>query len=309
MRWKALTVKSLVYFTLTVTLISIIFCVVYKAAYPTDDYINTDRHDQNEPTQRSDQISAIQQASPEPYNQAAQNKQSPFREWLGKWLEPITLLTALLVTGVGITNYIYYRQLEKMRETVALVGEQRDMMKGQWDTMKDQAITAQTTADAAKDSANVARQALHIAERPYLDIARFKVSPIPFESQKPVTYTVKIQNTGRTPAYDVWGGIYLTIRESEIFEETELDYPAFPHVPSKASFGAGRHLTRYRTTSRQLTDFDVERLDDGRLFLYVYGVEFYKDGFTPDIHRLAYCHQYNRGTRRMEVSPFHNSSD
>lgn len=163
---------------------------------------------------------------------------------------------------------------------------------------------------ATELAAETTKQALYIAERPYLDVAAFKVLPIPFEVGVPITYTAKIQNTGRTPAYGVWGGIYLTIRESEILDETGLDYPEFSGPISKSPISSGRHNTRHRTTpDLRLTKFDVERLNDGRLFLYVYGVEFYKDSFTPNTHRLAYCQQYNRLTNRMEVSAFHNDSD
>ena len=163
---------------------------------------------------------------------------------------------------------------------------------------------------ATEKAAQAADKALQISERPYLAITAFKVTPIPFEIGKPIAYSARIQNTGRTPAYDVWGGIYLTISEAEITDETGLDYPEFSHPVSRSPIAAGGHQTRRRTTPNlRLTPFDVERLNDGRLFLYVYGVEYYKDSFTPDIHRLAHCWQYNRLTERMEVSPFHNESD
>lgn len=311
---KALAVKLLVWLSIIIVVIGVGFCLVYQARQPAEQHVESGGPKEDKAKQGGNRVAAVQQASTNPHDEATEYhyRYTPnwVFDWFAEWVRPITLLTLALVIGVGVTNYIYYGQLKKMRETVALVGEQRDMMKGQWDTMKEQATAAQIAANAAKESASVARQALLIAERPYLDVTRVKVSPIPFEVGKPIVYTARIENTGRTPAYDVWGGIYLTISESEIIDETGLDYPSFSHPPSKAPISAGQHQTRHRTTPNlRLTEFDVQRLGDGKLFFYVYGVEFYKDGFTTDIHRLGYCQQYNRLTKRMEVAPFHNSSD
>ena len=117
------------------------------------------------------------------------------------------------------------------------------------DVMKDQARVAEIAANAAKESADVARKALHVAERPHFDIVNFKVSPIPFEAHKPISYGGSIHNSGRTAAYEVEGGIYISITGTRISDESKLVYLPFGKPPSKIPIGAGRSQERRQVTA------------------------------------------------------------
>jgi hypothetical protein len=142
MRWKSLAVKSLVYLTFLLSLSGVIFCVVYKARHPTSNYIEAKRQTENKPAQGGDKVAAIQQASTKPDYQTTQNEQS----YDSKWSDPIVILTVMLVAGVFITNCIYYGQLKKMRETVALLAGQGSTMRGQLAAMEWQAGIFETQA-------------------------------------------------------------------------------------------------------------------------------------------------------------------
>jgi len=189
------------------------------------------------------------------------------------------LLSAAVLSIVALQAYIYWKQTRVMERQLK----------------------------ATESAANAAKQALYIAERPYLDVAALSVSPYPFEAHKPITYKARIENTGRTPAYDMEGATYLEITPDRLHDTPE--YKPLGRPMSKSNLGPGRHHTFYRTTpDLDLQPTDIAAIESGVLILYVYGVVKYKDGFTPRIHRLRYCQEYNHLIKNMAVTSYHNES-
>lgn len=161
---------------------------------------------------------------------------------------------------------------------------------------------------ATESAAKTAEQALYIAERPYLDISSLKVLPYPLVPHTPITYSARIENMGRTPAYETTGAIYIQISEDRLSDDPE--YMPLGRPKSKSNLGPGRHQTFFRVTpDLDLEPAEVAQIENGTRFLYVYGVIEYKDGFTPRVHRLRYCQAYDHILKKMVVTNFHNDSD
>jgi hypothetical protein len=217
MRRKQLAVKIFVYFTFLAWMGGVVFLIGYRARHPVNSYSNS--QSQERPTQKP--VASFQQYDSKPRGEQSDEYQS----YASKAFEPMALLTALLVVGVGITAYIYWRQLKKMEETVALVGKQGKTMHDQLAAMEWQAGVSEIQAGlldkqvkamrdglaetrtmveqneravkAAEDSARTAEQSMIYAQRAY--VAVINGQPLDFDSG----FQLAIQNSGNTPAMDV----------------------------------------------------------------------------------------------------------
>jgi hypothetical protein len=127
MRGKRLAITIFVYLAFVAWLTGIVFLVGYHVRHPVPENPNA-QHNEHQ----SERVVGVNFSNAAPDNGQRNDNQS----YASKVFEPMTLLTFLLVVGVGITAYIYWRQLKKMEETVALVGKQGKTMQMQLAAME-----------------------------------------------------------------------------------------------------------------------------------------------------------------------------
>ena len=173
-------------------------------------------------------------------------------------------------------------------------------MQGQLKVMRQEASAATSAADTAK-------RALRIAERPYLHVTNITVRPIPFQPHTPIFYSVRVKNTGHTPAYETTGAIYIRITK-----EPMTDDPVYKalRTGSKGTLGSGLAHVWLRTTPPDidLQPADITEIESGEKLLYVFGFETHRDGFSNSIYRLRWCFQYDPVSKRMAAASCHNDS-
>ncbi len=200
MRRKRFAVKILVYLTFAVWLGGVVFLIGYRARNPVDGYSNS--QSQERPTQEP--VASFQQYDPHPRREQADVYQS----YASKVFEPITLLTFFLVIGVGITAYIYWRQLREMQKTVAAVGGQGKTMEGQLAAMEWQAEIFEIQAGLFDKQVKAMQDQLATMERQekitgdalvISNRASVGVHSIEWNKQSE-TILVKIENIGLVPA-------------------------------------------------------------------------------------------------------------
>lgn len=207
MRGKRLAVKILVCLTLVLCVGGVLFCVGYRLRHPVNSYSNPQSQQQ-----AREQVGITQQDYSNPSREQANNQEN----YAAKWFEPITLLTVFLVIGVGVTAYIYWRQLKEMQKTVAAVVGQGKTMEGQLGVMREQTAISRTSANAAElsakaaeQSAQIASQSFAIGERPYLFVETPKLYPL--VAGTPPSVKLRIRNGGRTPAFGFWADITFAV--------------------------------------------------------------------------------------------------
>jgi hypothetical protein len=287
---KSFAVKSLVYLTFLLSLSGVIFCVVYQARHPTSNYIEPKRQTENKPEQGGDKIAAIQQASTKPDYQTTQNEQS----YDSKWSDPIVILTALLVAGVFVTNCIYYGQLKKMRETVALLVGEGTTMRKQLAAMEWQAGILEVQAGLFDKQVKAMQDQMALMERQErftrdaLIISNSAVVAVhSIEMNKArKTVLVRIENTGNRPAEHI--SLFLQVftfmppkigkRDEPITQETKDDFVREDYGRTKLFKGNLPILITFYLS--RWSDEEFELIQKGICGLTVDGYVKYSDGFS-----------------------------
>jgi hypothetical protein len=195
-------------------------------------------------------------------------------------------------------------QTTTLKDSLAETRKAANAAVTQANASMSQANTSRLSAIAAKESAGTAKQALYIGERPYLTLTETSLTPLPLAAGKPLTYRVILENTGRTPAYDVEGPIYLATMLEPLPENPA--YSLWPTRGSKSSVGPGKPSVTTQTVDFSLTDREIELINNGKLFLYIYGFKTYRDSFTGTLHRCKFCSFYYYKDKALKVCPQHN---
>jgi hypothetical protein len=188
MRGKRLAVKAFVYLTLVAWLGGVVFLVGYRVRHPIPENPNAKHNEQ-----QAERIVGVDFSNAAPYSRQGNDNQS----YASKVFDPMTLLTFLLVVGVGITAYIYWRQLKKMEETVALVGEQGETMKGQLTVMQGTLSAIETQERHMREQTRIMGDSLIISSRAYVTIAALG------DIATTTRLVISIENRGHVPAQGV----------------------------------------------------------------------------------------------------------
>jgi hypothetical protein len=291
---KALAVKVLVWLSAVIAILGVGFCLIYQARHPATNYVDTRRQKQNEASQRGDNAAAIQETAREPHNKTANNEFSN----AGNWTDPIVLLTALLVAGVIVTNIIYYGQLKKMRDTVRIVGEQGETMKGHWETMKAQVEVAGKQADLASRQVDLMVQ----NERARMGVRALK--PIGLDGQRRLAVQVTFRNGGKSAAFGFRD--YATVKVLNAGEmPPEFEWTDITPIFRRSFIPAGED----RST---IVDFfgleDPEDIADGRKVLFVDGKARYSI-LGGENKTLCFGGTYRPGDGQFEIRYHYERED
>jgi hypothetical protein len=289
---KAFTVKFLVYSSFVIVMLGIIFCVVYKAAHPADQHIDSGWHNDNETAQGRDKIAGIQQISPEPNDQTAKNQQRTFRIWLSKWFEPITILTFTLVVGVGITNYIYYGQLKKMRETVALVAQQSGTMKDQLSETRNLVQQNERALTIAKSQTEIMQASHVVTTRSYMDVFRIET----MNRERPAI-VIKIGNIGAVPAENIHGFIDVLFskrKDSTTLIDISPTRKRFPFDFQRTKLFRGKLKMKIQAPIYEfLSPVEILNVFSGDADLVAQIMIEYRDGFSRDFRSETFAFRFD----------------
>jgi len=283
MRGKRLGIKILVYFTFVVGLSGVIFCVGYRARKPVDSRSYSKR--QQGPAQEP--ITAFQQPNPNP----SLERREDYESYAAKWFEPISILTALLVVGVGITAYIYRGQLQKMTEAV-------EMAKGQLVAMQHQEQAQYAALEetrklvsqneraikAAEDNVKTVEKTAIYSQRAYLS-ARV-------DGKQGYLLDLISENSGNTPAnkVEVWYSIGFLDQPPD-----GLDADFDNHVPIGLIAPRTEYLIGVTYTKEITPAIYREGFSSGRKF-YCWGTIWYEDIFHQGRRTFfAFHQQYESG--------------
>jgi hypothetical protein len=194
MKWKGFAVKTLVYLTFIVGVIGLVFCVAYRVRHPVAD----NGYPQSQQRQTQERFSVVQESQADPNRNSTENR----KDYVGKWFEPITILTFALVVGVIVTNCIYYGQLNKMRETVTVIGKQRDTMEGQLTAMQGQLSTMKDQVEFAGKQIKLSAKQIDLMienERAYIGVRNIK--PLGLDGKDNLGVRITFRNGGQSPAF------------------------------------------------------------------------------------------------------------
>lgn len=200
MRGKRLTVKVFVYLAFVAWLAGIVFLVGYRVRHPVPENPNAQRNER-----QSERIAGVNFSNAAPDNGQGNDNQS----YAQKWFEPIVILTFLLVIGVGGTAYIYWRQLKKMEETVALVGKQEGTMRDQLTAMQGQLVAVQDQVEIMEGQAKSMDESVVYGLRAYVGVHSIDYDP---ETDR---VFLQVENIGKVPAENI-----------DVFIEIEVKVPA-----------------------------------------------------------------------------------
>lgn len=271
MRQKAFIVKTLVYLTFVICLVGVILAVSYRIRHPTESDSNTQRYERpaQEPT------AVTEQSYSEPNREVREHQQS----YAEKSTEPIVILTAFLVLFVAITNWIYYRQLKKMRETVALVAGQNKMMQDSLAETRKIVAQNETAIAVSKKAAKRSAKISKYAERAYV------AAKIRRTEKSKLQFLLRIENSGNTPANDVWIHYSYGLLDAPPHKET-AGWPVVYDIGFTEHERLGfiaPHSSYHVVSTPQLplpSGTEAQRWQLGQLRFYCWGKITYEDIFN-----------------------------
>jgi hypothetical protein len=262
MRGKALAVKVLVCAELVVCLIAVVFVLGYRVRHPINIEGDTTAYQKSGPQPRLN--------APEADLQPRGNEPANRESYAQKVTDPLTILTAALVAIAGIAAYVYYEQLKKMRETVALVGNQGGTMRQQLAAMEHQTAISQQMVDNAKES-------FYLSERAYIGLKTFKIESL-LPDQSPVLKMLFI-NGGKTPAWNVTIQMALNVGTEP---NLSRDWTRGEPTDSEAFVPAGETFNGSSIQPEPLPAKSVTAVENEIAKLFVVGVCKYKDMMKRD---------------------------
>jgi hypothetical protein len=187
-----------------------------------------------------------------------------------------TILSAILVVVTIGLWLVGRRQASIVEQQNRIMGTQSDIMDRQLRATEDAAIAARDSATAAADSARTADLGLKSVEGAYLTAGEWKLES--FGANLCPTIIFKIINIGRTPARIVFlaynCGLFETIPNEASYEDMVIEDPTrFAQITPNSI------ATQYTTFNDALTDDQVARINEGKLFLLAWGRLEYRDIF------------------------------
>lgn len=183
----------------------------------------------------------------------------------------IALLTLFYVALTGIYVCISRRAFRVLREQARYMGEGISL---------------------ARDQLVLAREALQVTERAYVNLKDITVQN--FEPSRSPLVILKIDNSGRTPAYLTNTSLFLSIWEGPV--PPEPPYPAdraIPEIP--AVLVAGQAIELRSRLRIDLTPAEWTRLTEGIKTVLIFGKIEYRDAFGK-LHKTGFGATSNRLT-------------
>jgi hypothetical protein len=146
-------------------------------------------------------------------------------------------------------------------------------------------LTSYCQWSATRQALRLSRDSLEITQRARLETVSFR--PPPLEAGRPLTAGVTYKNVGHVPAEQIQA-----YRYSEPVRIAVV--PRVTRQPVRSDLPIlGPDSTReFPVEIRALEPQEVTDLQEGRLFLYVWGCLRYLDGFRQAWRRTAFCAVY-----------------
>jgi hypothetical protein len=161
--------------------------------------------------------------------------------------------------------------------------------------------------DAMTQSTELARHALYVSERPYVVITKIDAN-LPFEADKVIVYETTVENKGHTPAYDMEFLMYIDVEPYRLPENPK--YRTVRTSISKVTLAMGTPMTSKQTDIMDiLSQEQIDSINSGKLFVYIYGIARYQEGFTDKTHRTRFYVIYSPEERKFVRGGYHNDSD
>lgn len=114
------------------------------------------------------------------------------------------------------------RQVRSMQNQEKLLGDSLEATKTAVESAKQSAIEdrklTKQSADAASENARIAKEALHLSERAYVQFAGILIGDTKSKfigENVPTPFTIRLRNTGRTPARVTRSWVYVYIDDPE----------------------------------------------------------------------------------------------
>jgi hypothetical protein len=148
-------------------------------------------------------------------------------------------------------------------------------------------------------------RALYVSERPYVVVYGISVTNLPFEADKLIVYEVKIENKGKTPAYNVVFRTYIDV-EPHLLPEEPI-YREIRTRDSRMTLAMNTPATAKQTDLNDiLTQEQIEAIKNDKLFVYIWGIVRYREGFTDETHYTKFYLVYDPEEKRFTAGGHHN---
>ena len=160
-------------------------------------------------------------------------------------------------------------------------------------------------AKAAVPSAEIAISSLsNITERPYITVTGLSLTD--FGVAKHPKYLVVWRNSGSAVALKASTWSFLSLFDGPIGDNPE--YPKLSTSPSVLDVGVGESRHIDHTVNFALSDADINAIQRGKVWLYVYGWIDY-NGPDGRSHKTKFCGQYIPSRGDLVFCPNHNGTD
>jgi len=215
-----------------------------------------------------------------------------YQSYAAKWFEPITILTFLLVIGIGITNYIYRGQLIKMRETVALVAQQSATMKDQLIETRNVVQQNERALTIAKSQTEIMQASHVVTTRSYMDV--FSIATM--DKERPAV-VIKIGNIGAVPAEDIRGFIdvmFAKRKDSRTLIDIGPKNKRFPFDFQRTKLFRGKLKMKIKAAIYEfLSPVEILKVFSGDADLVAQITIEYRDGFSPDFRSETFAFRFD----------------
>lgn len=162
------------------------------------------------------------------------------------------------------------------------------------------AEAAKQSSLSAKESVEISKKAMRVSNRPYMIINGVQL--IRFENWNKIELVVKTKNFGRTPAIKTEVMARIDCFPTD-FTETPPYEAGVDTVKTSIPLGAEMPFHLNLENHRRFTQDEIFKLDNGKLFLFAYGIIKYTDIFGDSLS-TRFNFKYNG--KSFEVHPKYN---
>jgi hypothetical protein len=162
---------------------------------------------------------------------------------------------------------------------------------------------ARDAIDTTQGIAGAADQSHTTVNRAYLAYKEAQITDFVVGKRPIIQY--RIENTGRTPAFNVVTQIHAELRRTPLPDNFELEPPE--KIESVSVLPAGGGTWTRTVGNTPVTQKDVDDLKSGSTVLYILGRATYTDAFQ-NAQTLRLCVRYNPLYGTFEMCPQHNTS-
>lgn len=152
-------------------------------------------------------------------------------------------------------------------------------------------LIAAYSAHLSDRSLNQARDSFRIGQRPYVVVETIRLAELP-NVDRPLAAEALIRNTGATPA--------LNMQASQHLDVVSVPPTGVPHdfSPGSGRLVLGSNLARAIRVvgERPLTTEELQRVNSGKLRIYVTGTISYEDVFQR-VHETEFCAFFDPGEK------------